>query len=309
MTLEAIHKRVTEADVAFVNDPNGNVHYWKLRSLPAMTYLSVTDATYPTSWRQLKHTWEHDRGGAQYDFPGYDYHVLGGIDLSSSEDLCVVTTSYYERETQYSVNRLVDRYAGSGGTLVVVADEKRFQPEGGLRPLYMEQFCTHVGSYDRVYSAFVDHYDECGWDLPLRDTKNLFLQDNANLYELVDGERLESVTDLFDVLTDAPYLPLYGTFSDVFARKDEFGVAPLESDDTVEALGGWLRRRIEWDKGTASDVAHDLNRAVSLEGTAFDPSYAKRSPKLHDAREAAVDLDPEESAISARYHDWLAEPL
>jgi hypothetical protein len=309
VTLAAIRKRVTEADVAFVNDPDGNVHYWKLRSFPAFAYLGVTDATYPTLWRQLKHTWQHERGGTQYDFPGYDYHVLGGIDLPSSKDFCVVTTSYYERETQYSVNHLVDRYAGSDGTLVVVADEKRFQPEGGLRPLYMEQFCTHVGSYARVYNAFVAHYDECGWDLPLRNTKNLFLQDNANLYEFVEGERLKSVTDLFDIITDAPYLPLYKTFSDVFARKDQFGVVPLESDDTVEALGGWLRRRIEWDKETASDVAHDLNRAVSLEGTVFDPSYAKRDPKLDEAREAAANLDPEENIISARYQDWLAEPL
>lgn len=309
MSLELIRKRVADAEVIFINDPEGNVHYWKLRVLPAMTYLGITDATYPTSWRQLKHTWEHDRGGTQYGFPDYDYHVLGNIDLPSTEDLCVITTSYYEQETQYTANNIISRYTDSDGTLVVVVDDEQFQPQGGLRPLYMEQFCTHIGEYDRVYEAFADHYGDCGWEMPLQDTKNLFLQDNANLYELVEGDHLESTTDLFDVLTDAPYLPLYAVFSEIFAREDEFGVAPLASDDTVEALGGWLRRRIEWDKGTASDVAHDLNRTVSLEGTAFDPSYAKRSPKLQEAMAAAESLSPRENSIDERYHDWLADPL
>jgi len=45
-----------------------------------------------------------------------------------------------------------------------------------------------------------------------------------------------------------------------------------------------------------------------MEGT-FDPSYAKRSPKIRLAREAAKDLNPETSPIDARYHDWLMHPL
>lgn len=309
MSLDAICRRLSAADVAFIHDPEGSVHYWKLRALPAITYLDVEHATYPTSWRQLKHTWQHERGGTQYGFPGYDYQVLGGIDISPSNDICVVTTSYYEKETQYSVNELVDRYTRSDGTLIVVADERRFQPKGGLRPLYQEPFCERIGRYSRIYDAFAVRYEEKGWKMPLRDTENLFLQDNANLYELVEGESLGSTTDLFEVVADAPYLPLYVTFSEIFARPEELGVEPLESDDMVEAFGGWLRRRIEWDKGTASNVAHDLNKEVSMEGTAFDPSYAKRSPKLREARVAANELNPDANAIEARYHDWLTNPL
>lgn len=309
MSLDTIEARIAEADVAFLHDPEGNVHFWKLRALPALLYLGLGHATYPTSWRQLKHTWQHDRGGRQYSFPGYDYHVLGGIDLPPTTDICAITTSYYEKNTQYTINDLVDRYARNEGTLVVVADERRFQPIGGLRPLYQEPFCERIGKYDRVYDAFADRYAEVGWELPLQDTKNLFLQDNANLYELVEGDTLESTEELFSVLTDVPYLPLYGTFSEIFARPNELGVEPLESDDVVEAFGGWLRRRIEWDKPTASTVAHDLNRAVSMEGTAFDPSYAKRSPKLQDARNAAAALDPDANSIEERYYNWLMNPL
>ncbi|GAB6878229.1 hypothetical protein JCM17823_05030 [Halorubrum gandharaense] len=309
MSLEAIRRRIEDADVAFIHDPDGNVHYWKLRAIPALTYLGVEHATYPTSWRQLKHTWQYERGGRQYSFPGYDYHVIGGIDLPPTEDLCVVTTSYYEKQTRFTINDIVDRYARADGTLVVVADERRFQPAGGLRPLYQEPFCQRIGRYDRVYDAFAEHYEDAGWEFPLRDTKNLFLQDNANLYELVEDESVDTTTELFKELTEAPYLPLYGTFSEIFARRGELGVSPLASDDMIEAFGGWLRRRIEWDKGTASDVAHDLNRSVSLEGTTFDPSYAKRSPKMREAREAADVLDPDANEIEARYHDWLTNPL
>ena len=309
MSLDSIRQRLSNADISFVHDPGGNVHFWKLRALPAITYLRVEHATYPTSWRQLKHTWQHERGGTQYGFPGHEYHVLGGIELSPSEDLCVITTSYYEKQTPYTVNELIDRYTRTDGTLVVIADEERFQPVGGLRPLYQEQFCERVGSYSMVYDAFANHYAEQGWELPLLDTKNLFLQDNANLYELVEGGALRTTTELFDVITEAPYLPLYGTFSDIFARPDQLGVAPLESDEIIEAFGGWLRRRIEWDKGTASEVARDMNRTVSMGGTAFDPSYAKQSPKLGNARDAAESVDPSENEIEARYYDWLKNPL
>lgn len=309
MTLNAIERRLSQADIAFIHDTHGNVHYWKLRSLPAITYLGITNATYPTSWRQLKHTWQYERGGKQYSFPGYEYHVLGGIDLDPAKNLCVITTSYYEKQTQYSVNHLIDRYTQSEGTLVVIADEKQFQPEGSVRPLYQEPVCVKIGDSERIFEAFADRYAECGWDLPLLDTRNLFLHDNANLYELVEGVSFERTTELFDVLPEAPYLPLYRVFSTIFARPDQFGVAPLESEDMIDALGGWLRRRIEWDKSTASDIAQELNRAVSLGGTAFDPSYAQRSPKLKDAAEAATELSPSENDIDHRYHDWLTNPL
>ena len=309
MSLKAIRRRISDADVVFIEDPDGNVHFWKLRALPAITYLDVEHATYPTSWRQLKHTWQYERGGRQYSLPGYDYHVIGGIDLSLSENLCVITTSYYEKETRFTINELVDRYVGADGTLIVIANEKAFQPAGGLRPLYQEPFCYHLGKYNRVYDAFKEHYKKMGWQFPLRDTKNLFLQDNANLYELVEGSSVNTTLELFDVLPEAPYLPLYATFSEIFARRNEFGVSPLQSNDMIEAFGGWLRRRIEWDKGTASDVAHELNRSVSLEGTTFDPSYAKQSPKLSEARKIADGLDSETSRIGARYEDWLKNPL
>jgi len=42
---------------------------------------------------------------------------------------------------------------------------------------------------------------------------------------------------VFDELTEAPYLPLYKTFSNIFARRNGQGLTQQESDDVIEAFG------------------------------------------------------------------------
>jgi len=300
MSLEMIQHRLTRTGVAVIYDEVPDSRWWLLRTLPAISYLGIGQCTFPTSWRQLD-------GGQQYQFPGYDYHVLGGIDLEEGSNLCALTNEYYESQTQYSIQPLVTEFSTGEGTLVVITENERFTPDGGQRPLSQEQFATRVGPADRIYEAFSEYYHQEGWELPLTDTKNLFVQDNASLYSLVTGEDLSNTTELFDRLPEAPYLPLYWVFCDVFARPNEYGSVPLDSDDQVPALGNWLRRRIEWDRKTAIDVAKTLNRTVSDDGSTFDPSYARRSPKLRDARTARQRLAPEESQIDARYHGWLSD--
>lgn len=307
MNVDAFRKRIADHEVAFVHDDAGNVYDWKLRSLPALQFLGLNEFTYPTSWRQLKHTWDYEKGGQQYDFSGYTYHVLGNIDLPASTDMGVITTGYYERETQYTIRPLVDRYTKSEGTLVVFADEREFQPANSARPLRQEPFVTDLGTYDRVYTAIEAAYHDAGWGLPLRDTKNRFLQDMANLYEFVEDDRLTTTVELFDVLDDAPYLPLYRVFGTVFEQPDAHGTGPLETDDMVEALGGWLRRRIEWDRATSIEIARGLNRDVAGDVSTFAPSYAARNPKVRDAVDRAEQLTPQANPIDAQYYDWLTE--
>jgi hypothetical protein len=309
VTLDAIKRRLRGNDVAFIHDPEGSVHYWKLRSLPALHHLGIGHFTYPTSWRQLKQTWEYEKGGKQYEFPGGNYYVIGNMDLSEDEDLGVITTSYYEHQTKYTIKQLIDQYTVSGGTLVVVADKRDFQPVGGTRPLYQEQFVDRVGSYERVYEAIKESYADAGWRFPLRDTKNLFVQDNAILFELVEDERLTTVEELLERLPDAPFLPMYQTFCEIFTPANEQRSGPLESDKKIEALGGWLRRRIEWDRQEGIEIARKLNRDVAEEVETFDLSYAARSPKLRDARESAKELSPEANDIDAKYHDWLTTEI
>lgn len=301
----ATFKRLRNADVAVIHDDIDEMYWWLLRSLPAVNYLGFSTFTFPTSWRTLNTGGQFQSYTDQYDYLDYDYRVLGQIEEEAfDDDLVVITNEYYESETQYSIDHLVSRYSARPETLLIVTDSRRFTPHGGQRPLYQEQFVEHVGSYQRLYDAHATVYEDAGWSLPLIDTMNLFLQDNANLYEIVTGTELDASKDLFEVLPDAPYLPLYNVFCDIFAREDEYGSVPLDEDD-VTGLQRWLRRRVEWDRGTATEIAETLNKVVAKEGRTFDPSYAARSPEMRKATEAARDIDADESSIHKRYRSWL----
>jgi hypothetical protein len=306
MVMSPTLQRIQEADVGFVHDETPEQFWWLLRSLPALQYLGFETFTYPTSWRTLNTGGPNQRYTNQFDYLDYQYRVLGELEAHPEEvgDLVVVTTEYYETQTQYSVSDLINRYSARPETLIVVSNAKRFTPVGAQRPFYMEQFVEHVGSYQRLLTGFETLYEEAGFELPLVDTKNLFFQDNANIYELATGERVTTMPELFDVLVDAPYLPLYEVFTDVFAREDEFGTRPLDEED-VEGLGRWLRRRGELDKQTANEIARTLNNAVIDDGSTFDPSYAARSPAMTEGGAAARKIDTNASSIHNRYQRWL----
>lgn len=301
MNPDALARKLTRDNVAFAYEAVSNSRWWMLRSLPALRYLGIDHFTFPTSWRQLS------QGGSQYDYLDYSYHVMGNMDLPEDESLCVITNEHYEATTSYSIEYLVNRFTSSDGTLIVIADTREFTPVGGQRPLYQEPFTERIGNIEVVYEAFEQHYREYGWEMPLTDTKNVFIQDNANLYEFVAEESLNRAEQLFDVLPNAPYLPLYNVFSGIFARPDEYGSVPLDTDEEVPGLGRWLRRRIEWERETGVAIARELNRRVSRDGSLFDPSYARRSPKMQEARTKARDLDPDENPIDARYHGYLTQ--
>jgi hypothetical protein len=220
-------------------------------------------------------------------------------------DLGAVTNRYYETETPYTIKYLINRYTYAETLLLVLADEKRFTPQGGRRPLYQEPFVEAIGTYETLYNTFEEVYNETDWKLPLTDTKNLYVQDNANLYEFVTGNSVATTTELFDVLPDAPFLPLYDACSDIFARKTELGSAPLQGENEITELAKWLRRRIEWDRETAQKVARGLNQAVIGDGSVFDPASARRDPLIREARINAKEIDTDASAINQRYADWL----
>jgi hypothetical protein len=140
--------------------------------------------------------------------------------------------------------------------------------------------------------------------LPLTDTKNLFLQDNANLYEFVTGTSLETTEALFQELPDAPFLPLNRPLEDIFSRNDQYGTVPLDEDD-MTGLQRWLRRRIELDRSSVDDIVQGLNQEVSEEGRTFDPSYTDRSPSVRQASQRGKEIDRDESTIHKRYRAWL----
>lgn len=300
MRREQLLSQVQDADIAFIYDPRENSRWGLLRGLPALRYLDVWDFTYPTSWCQF------NRGDRHFEMD-YQYHVVSNaLDIPDDDpDFGVITNTYYEQETQYTIKYLVNRYTMSANTLFVLTDSKQFEPQGAKRPLYQDPDVELVGTYSDVYAEFAETYSEAGWDLPLSDTKNLFLQDNANLYHYVTDDTVTDTIELFEILPEAPFLPLYDALTSVFSRPTELGTVPLDADSGRPELVRWLRRRIEWDRDTAQDIAQNLNESVIDDGSTFDGAAARRSPSVREARLAGNDLDVDSSSINKRYAGWL----
>jgi hypothetical protein len=297
---DQILSQTQNAAVGYIWDPIENSRWHLLRGLPALQYMGISDFTYPTTWCQFNR-------GKRYTESDYEYHVVSRIpDVPDpAPDFGAITNRYYETETPYTIKYLIDQYTAVDALLLVLTDNKRLTPQGGRRPLYQEPFVEAIGSYESIYQTFTEVYSEAGWPLPLTDTKNLFIQDNATLYEYVLDETVSTTTELFTILPEAPFLPLYDVFTELFGRTDELGASPLGSEDEIDELDRWLRRRIEWTRETAQEVARNLNQAVIEGGNVFDPAAARRSPTVREARVKAKEIDADASAIDQRYADWL----
>jgi len=299
MSLDYLRTRMDQNEVAFIYDEIGDRGFGMLRCLPVIHYLGVHHFTFPKRWRQLS-------SPAQYDYLDYEYELLGEIDLRD-EMLCAITNQNYETHTEFTIRPLLHRYESSEATFVVIADHHDFDPQEGQRMLRMQPFVYDMGSYRQVYSYFEDHYEEVGVGCPLIDTANLFMQDNANLYRMVTGQQLTRTRELFEVLPDAPYLPLYEAFVQIFSRRREPGASPLDSFAEIEGLGRWLRRRLEWDRQKALEVARSLNRRVDADESTFDSAQRSRHPMMEEATSVARTIDSTESDVHERYMRWLSE--
>ncbi|WP_435319019.1 hypothetical protein [Haloarchaeobius sp. TZWSO28] len=294
---------VSNSSVLFVSDTqkNGNVE-GLLRALPAVLYSGFADVTCPKSWLQLEDPERHQA----YE---YDWHRLQDIDAPRF-DIVACTTQYYEDTLPvYSLQGLVNQYSGSDQQIVVVGDGEGFELSGTVRPFREDPVVDRSMDYEEVYSAYEQQYEDHGVDLPLKQTKNLFLQDNANLYELATGTRLTSIEGLVDVLPDAPYLPMITGLSSIFASKTTHGSTPLGSTEAIEAFGKWLRRRIELDYNEAISIARTINDYAINHEQLFDSASRSRMPNINDARPVRRELSPEKNPIHARYHTWLSNAL
>jgi hypothetical protein len=301
MSVGFLREQLADANVAFIYDEavGSQWGYGLLRSLPAIHYLSVNHFTFPKQWRQLS-------GVPQYDYLSYQYELLGKIELEDS-NLCAITDQYYEDDTPFSLRPLLNRYLHREETFVVVADTRDFDPQEGQRPLHMQNFVDVAWDYRRVYQDFQDYYRDIGVGCPLRDTDNLFMHDMANLHRMVTGTELSRSQSLFNILPEAPYLPLYDVMVSIFSRENEPGAAPLDSYDEIEALGRWIRRRIDISRKDALGIARDLNRRVDSNESVFDATQRFRHPAMSQAETTATSIDAETSSVHERYKQWLQE--
>lgn len=300
MSVAFLRRKIDADPVAFIHDSVGSEGFGMLRALPAIKYLGTNRFTFPKRWRQLATP-------AQYDYLEYDYELLGEIGPPDT-NLCAITNQNYESYTEFTIKPVIAKYERNhtSSTLVVVGDRSDFEPQGGQRPLRENEFVSELGDYHSVYTRFEDTYEDAGLRCSLADTENLFMQDNANIYRIVTGEGLRQTRELFEVLPEAPYLPLYAGMASIFSRATEPGASPLDSYEAIEALGRWLRRRIEWDRQSGLTVARRLNDAVADDERTFDAVQPRRRPEARQAREMLTERRAE-SDIHARYAKWVTD--
>ncbi len=286
-------------EIVFLYDSPGSIQgYGQLRCIPALQQLGVQDFTYPVSWHRV--------GSDMIPLTDYDFRHLEEID-TCKDHLGVITNQGTEQDTTHSIQKIINTYRRREATLVVVADVSDFTSQDDHRPLWQNQYVQKVGPYSRVYSAFESRYKDAGFEFPLTDTKNLFLQDNAILYEIVTGNSVSTTSELFEVLPENPYLPLYSPFIDIFDDESGMGSAPLDSDSERTDLAKWLCHYIEWELEEAKDVAYELNNYVAGEVSAFRQSQRYQHKSIADVRRTLQDLDPDESEIHKHFVTWLRE--
>lgn len=300
MSIAYLQNLIDQADVAFIHDTIGKRGFGMLRTLPAIHYLGTNRFTFPKSWRQLE-------SPAQYDYLGYDYELLGEIGPPES-NLCAISDQNYEEHTEFTLSPVILAYESnpSDATLVVIGDTPDFDPQEGQRPLREQPFVKHLGSAQTIYNHFEEYYESRELRCPLSDTANIFMQDNANIYRLVTGERLSHTRELFEVLPDAPYLPLYAGLASIFSRETQPGASPLDSFEELQALGKWLRRRLEWDYQRGISVARRMNNVVSENERTFDSAQITRHADVLGAQDALQKVQ-DKSDVHRRYAEWVME--
>lgn len=284
-----------QQDHLFIYDEEATRSFKQLRALPAMVYLRFTAFTYPKSWSQLT---ESDI------FTLYEHTHTNINDITTlSEPLCVITSQGYEEYTPDSIAKLRNIPREGDGRLAILADEKTFQIQGAKRPL-RDQHNVTTRHYRGIFSTFEKHYQAIGYTMPLSDTMNLFVQDNAILYREVSGEPVSTSEELFQALPKAPYLPLYGSMCRIFNRDESFGASPL-SEGEIEPFAEWLRRRIEWDNKTAMRVTEMLNKYVLEDNAKFAHATRVDHPTNSEARSYYNELDPDSDSLQRRLHEWV----
>ena len=278
-----------------------------LRGLPAIAHLFESLSlqsrfTYPKQWRQLGNT-------EQFDM--YPQEWIRIQDLADIEwPMTFITNTHYEHNKPYSIRSGVQKVRNSGNTAIIVSDDDEFKFQDDDRPVGDNGCAKALGAYEGLFNAVADHYDELGYTIPLSDTKNLFLQDNAILFNRVSpsGPTVTSTQELFEQLHTAPYLPLYTAFTTVFNRDDGYGAVALPEDELSE-FRKWLGYRIDRSLNETREIAEFLNGRVLSDQTNFATASQINHPNLIQAKSFLESITPVSNVIDRRYSQWLSEVI
>lgn len=256
--------------------------------------------TYPKQWRQLGDV-------EQFGMEPHEWELLDDINTDIGP-VCALTNTYYEQQLPYSIGPLISKCRDAEEPIYVFADEEEFEIYSATRPLREEPYTFPVdGGYPVVYEALKKYYQSHGIRFPLTDTRNVFLQDNAYLFnQIQNGNSVSSAEALFQVLPEAPYLPLYGAMVRIFNRTDSKGADAIPSEE-VDGLRKWLMRRINWSSSTASEVAELLNEKVLSDANVFAAPTRVNHPTQIDVNEFLNQTESQSSPLHNLYVRWLNE--
>lgn len=277
--------------------------YGLLRTLPAIEHIAtvmidIPQYTYPKQWRQL---------GDVEQFGMYPHEWIRLQDISEIDSpFGIFTNEHYEQESPYTVSPAVSKIRGADQTAFVVSDIEKFELQIDSRPLADHGYVKDIGEYTDLYSVLNNHYNEYGYSLPLTDSRNLFLQDNAILYNNIHDPTspVSTVEDLFDRLSEAPYLPLYSAMTRIFNRDDSFGAVALPESE-LEGFRKWLQRRIDRSQSECRDLAEALNRVVLNQNTVFTVESQIEHTTFSWVREFVASLRPEKNPVERKFVGWL----
>jgi hypothetical protein len=274
-----------------------------LRKYPALVRLGLDQLTCPKGWQKLD-PWSTN----QFEFEGTEFIHMDDIKFPPTNDIAAITAQYYEdQHPQFSLSPIVDAYTRSSARLVLGSGTRNYQISGTVRPLREMDFLEADFEYQDIYDAFEDRCEQAGYRYPLNLCRNVFVQENALLFEEVTGERVQSIEGFFERLPDAPYLPIWRTLSDIFTAGVEQGTRLLD-DDQRKGLGKWLRRRVELDYHQGREIAASLNALSRRRERLFDPHSRRELSEMGEAR-SYVESIKTDTELEARLEQWLLTAL
>lgn len=274
-----------------------------LRKYPALARLGWDRMTCPKSWQKVDQ-WSRN----QFELEAPEFVHMDDVKIPPERDLAAFSDQYYEDKLPlFSLSSIINSYTRSSARLIVGAESKDFQMSGAIRPLREMGFLKRDLNYRRVYDAFEMRYQELGFQFPVKHSLNVFIQENALLFEEVTGTRISTLIELFEVLPDAPYLPIWRTFTDIFTTDVQQGTRLLDEDQRTE-FAKWLRRRVELDYHQGEDFASYFNSLARRNEGLFDSQYRKEMDAMGDAR-AYLDELQVSNPVERRLATWLTQAV
>ncbi|UTF55587.1 hypothetical protein [Natronosalvus rutilus] len=270
-----------------------------LRKYPALFRLGWDRMTCPKSWQKVDQ-WETN----QFELEAPEFVHMDDVEIPPKRDLVAISDQYYEDKLPlFSLSSIINSYTRSSARMIVGAGSKDFQMSGTIRPLREMDFLKRELNYYRVYEAFETRYEEFGYQFPVKHSLNIFVQENALLFEEVTGRRVSSLPKFFEILPEAPYLPIWRTFSDIFMTDVQQGTRLLNEDQRIE-FAKWLRRRVELDYHQGREIATYFNGLARRKEGLFDPHFRQEMAAMDDARSYLNVLEVS-NPVERRLASWL----